>query len=100
MQKEVNNYGNYQKTVQQQSLDEVLLADQNQGGRTDFFMPAQPDYNLNEQDQEEFVNEFLNEGDDFLSGHRENPCNIKKRRVLFLIAIIRKNELLKRTGNL
>lgn len=72
MQKQVNNYGNDQKTVQQQSLGEVLLADQNQESGTDFFKPAQPGYIVNEQDQEEFLNEFLNEDDDFLSGHSEN----------------------------
>ncbi len=76
MQKQVNNYGNDQRTVQQQSLDGALLADQNQGSWTDFFKPAQPGYIVNEQDQEEFVNEFLNEDDDFLSGHRENPGSI------------------------
>ena len=76
MQKQINNYGNDQKTVRQQSLDEVLLADQNQESGTDFFKPEQPDYIVNEQDQEEFVNEFLNEDDDFLSGHSENPGSI------------------------
>ena len=42
-------------------------SDQNQESGTDFFKPEQPDY---------IVNEFLNEDDDFLSGHSENPGSI------------------------